>query len=270
MNAHIKSAVAMTLLAAAGMASAQITFYEDEAFRGRAYATSQDVNDFNRDKTGFNDRASSVIIDKGRWELCQDARFGGQCRVLRRGNYESLASLGLGDSVSSVRKVTNNRNYQNEAPEGNAEPYAYRQRANERTYQANVTSARAVVGSPTERCWIERQQAAQPTTNVNGIGGALLGGLLGGVLGHQVGGGSGQKIATVGGAVAGAAVGYNVAGRNGAQPVETDVRRCENVASTTPEYWDVTYEFRGVNHRMQMTAQPGNTVAVNAKGEPRL
>jgi hypothetical protein len=32
----------------------------------------------------------------------------------------------------------------------------------------------------------------------------------------------------------------------------------------------VTYEFRGVEHRVQMTAPPGQTIAVNGRGEPRV
>ena len=37
----------------------------------------------------------------------------------------------------------------------------------------------------------------------------------------------------------------------------------------TPSYWDVTYDFAGQQHHVQMAAAPGRTVTVNAKGEPR-
>jgi uncharacterized protein YcfJ len=47
------------------------------------------------------------------------------------------------------------------------------------------------------------------------------------------------------------------------------VRRCDKVASTTPAYWDVTYNYRGTEHRMQMASAPGPTVSVNGNGEPR-
>jgi hypothetical protein len=36
-----------------------------------------------------------------------------------------------------------------------------------------------------------------------------------------------------------------------------------------PAYWDVTYNFRGQEHRVQMSAPPGTTVTVNELGEPR-
>ena len=49
-----------------------------------------------------------------------------------------------------------------------------------------------------------------------------------------------------------------------------DVRRCENVSNPKPEYWDVTYNYRGQEHRVQMNTPPGNTIAVNSStGEPR-
>jgi len=90
------------------------------------------------------------------------------------------------------------------------------------------------------------------------------------VLGHQVGSGRGNDAATAGGAVAGAALGYNVGRNDGGQHMATrDVRRCENTPNQNPAYWDVTYNFRGQEHHMQMASAPGRTVSVNGKGEPR-
>lgn len=269
MNKHTKTALAAFLLVLAGHASAQITFYEGEGYRGRAFTTEKGIA--NLDRTGFNDRASSVVVDRGRWEVCEDARFRGRCVVLRRGSYESLAGLGLENRISSVRAVDNGRQYANEAPEPVASPnYEYRRRANERVYSAPVTSVHAVVGQATERCWIDRQQVSQPSRGAPNVGGAIVGGLLGGVLGHQVGGGTGKDVATVGGAVAGAAIGSNVGRNDNTANYAQSVRRCENVASTTPTYWDVTYRYRGINHQVQMSSDPGQTIAVNQNGDPRL
>jgi hypothetical protein len=36
------------------------------------------------------------------------------------------------------------------------------------------------------------------------------------------------------------------------------------------DYWDVTYNFRGYEHRVQTTSPPGTTVLVNEQGEPRV
>jgi uncharacterized protein YcfJ len=262
MNLTLKTTLAACALVLGSQAMAQITFYEAEGFRGRAMTTDRAIENF--DRTRFNDRASSVVVERGRWEVCEDARFRGRCVVLRRGNYDSLRSVGMENRISSVRRIENNRRYANE-PEPVAGPvYEYRQRPNERTYEVPVTSARAVVGPPNQRCWVERQQVqggGQPN-----VGGAVIGGLIGGILGHQVGGGSGKDIATAGGAVAGAVIGANQ-GQGSTYP--RDVQRCETVANATPAYWDVTYNYRGVEHRVQMAAAPGPTIIVNGNGEPR-
>ena len=49
-----------------------------------------------------------------------------------------------------------------------------------------------------------------------------------------------------------------------------DVQRCTTTTSQAqPDYWDVTYNFRGQEHRIQTTTPPGKTVTVNEHGEPR-
>jgi uncharacterized protein YcfJ len=262
-----------TLLGVAGvvfatLATAQITLYESEGFRGRNFATDKTVWDFER--FGFNDRASSVIVDGGSWQVCEDARFEGRCAILRPGSYESLAGMGMNRRISSVRPIDSNVRYENVAPAplAAAPAYDYRQRSNEQLYEANVTSVRAVVGPPEQRCWVERQQVVEDRGGAN-IPGAIVGGIIGGVLGHQIGSGRGRDVATAGGAVAGAAVGANV-GRGGQTVYDRDVQRCENVSSSArPEYWDVTYNFRGIEHRAQLSAPPGPTITVNENGEPR-
>lgn len=81
----------------------QVTFYENEGFQGRTFSADQPIEDFSR--TGFNDRASSVVVLGQRWEVCVDSRFNGQCMVLNPGRYGSLAAMGMNDRISSVRAV---------------------------------------------------------------------------------------------------------------------------------------------------------------------
>jgi uncharacterized protein YcfJ len=147
--------------------------------------------------------------------------------------------------------------------------YDYRRRQNEPVYEANVTYVRAVVGPPQQRCWVDRERVGG-SSGVN-IPGAIIGGVIGGILGHQIGGGHGQDIATGIGVVGGAAVGANVA-RGPDGPVYTqNVQRCEYVpTSASLDYWDVTYTYGGYEHRVQMMTQPGPTIWVNARGEPRV
>jgi uncharacterized protein YcfJ len=267
MNTVLRIALASAGLAFAAQAGAQVVFYENEGFSGRSFTTERQVGNFER--AGFNDRASSVVVLRDRWEACEDAQFAGRCIVLRPGRYPSLAAMGMNDRISSVRIVSRNARVDDNryAPEP-VPVYDNHRRNNERLYEANVTSVHAVLGQQAEqRCWVEHQQV-QERGNAN-IPGAVVGALIGGVLGHQVGNGRGNDLATAGGAVAGAAVGANV-GRDAGQSRTQDVQRCSTATNDAPpDYWDVTYDFRGREHRMQMAAPPGRTVTVNEQGEPR-
>lgn len=260
-----------TLLAAAGVvlstqAAAQITFYEGENFHGRAFSVNRVIDNF--EPTGFNDRAASAVVEGGSWEACEDAYFAGRCVVLRPGSYPSLAGLNMNRNISSVRPMDWDARYEYGAPVPQGPPgYDYRQRPYEGLFQAPVTSVHAVMGPPEQRCWVEREQVVTDRGGPN-VGGAIIGGVLGGVLGHQIGGGVGRSVATAGGAVAGAAVGANV-GRSGPTTYDQDVQHCQTVPSQTPAFWDVTYNFQGIEHRVQLSAPPGQTITVNGNGEPR-
>lgn len=268
MNKSLKPLIGMAALVFAAHASAQITFYENEGFRGRTFAADKEVG--NLERFGFNDRASSVVVDRGRWEVCEDWRFSGRCVVLRKGSYDSLRAMGMDKRISSVRPVSDGRTYNNEAPEPLAAPtYDYRRRPDERLTEVPVTSVHAVVGPPEQRCWVERQQAGQQDNRGYNVPGAVIGGVLGGILGHQIGGGTGNALATVGGVAGGAVIGANV-NRPDGTPDMRNVRRCETAApSGPPQFYDVTYNYRGVEHRVQMTTPPGRTITVNREGEPR-
>jgi len=263
MNAILKPILAAVAVACAGQAAAQVTFYEHKAFRGRAFTADRQVNNFER--YGFNDTASSLVVERGRWEVCEERRFEGRCVIVRRGSYDSLESLGLQNSITSVRPMNPNRDY-SEAPEPQEQPnYAWRQRPNERVFEAPVTSSRAVLGAPEQRCWTEVRAGERPELNTAG---GVIGGVLGGILGHQVGKGSGRTAATIAGAVGGGAVGANV-DRLRDRESGREIRRCENVANAQPQYYDVTYTFRGVEHRVQTATPPGRTISVNREGQPR-
>jgi uncharacterized protein YcfJ len=249
-------------------AFAQVTFYEQEGFRGRAFASDRQVD--NLDGTGFNDRASSAIVERGDWQVCEDAYFRGRCIVLGPGQYPSLGAMALNNRISSLRPVRNHPDYVYAPPPPPPvpPPYPYYPRHGEPLYTANVVAVRAVLGPPEQRCWVEQQQVV--TGGGPNVPGAIIGGVLGGVLGHQIGSGRGNDVATAVGAVTGAAVGANV-NRGGQQVATQDVQRCAAVpGSGQPTYWDVTYVFRGVTHRAQLAFAPGATITVNGLGEPRV
>lgn len=264
----LKSTVALTLAGVVftASASAQVIFYESENFHGRTFTAEQDARNFV--DIGFNDRASSVVVLNDIWEVCQDVEYQGYCKVLRPGRYPSLRAMGLNKMISSTRLVRGDRHDDESRYAPPPVPvYDSRRRGDERVYQAEIRSVRAVVGPPEHRCWIEHQAVAE--RDRPNVPGAIVGALLGGVLGHQIGNGNGRDIATAGGAVAGAVVGSNV-GRD-VQPGYThDVQRCQNSPSNAaPEFWDVTYVFRDVEHHVQLANPPGPVIMVNERGEPR-
>lgn len=81
------------------------------------------------------------------------------------------------------------------------------QNPNASTYQA-----------PTGSVFVGRVESIEPVTTQQGSSGLLgtvVGGAAGGLLGHQIGGGSGQTVATIGGAVVGAVAGNQIEKRAG-------------------------------------------------------
>jgi hypothetical protein len=99
-----KALIACVLLLVAGAATAaELTLYSGDGFRGREFRANDAVP--NLDRTDFNDRASSVTIRDGVWQLCSDAYFRGNCVTLQPGRYPSLREMGLDKKISSVREI---------------------------------------------------------------------------------------------------------------------------------------------------------------------
>ena len=265
MRSRLKIAIISAGLILATQAAAQVTFYEGEDFRGVSFRVDTTIRNFA--PLGFNDRASSAVVEQGSWEVCEDAEFRGRCTTLSPGNYPSLAPMGLNRRISSARPIEWQAQYPAAAP---PPAYDYGRRPDEHLFEVPVHSVRAVVGPPEQRCWVERQQVVEPPQPAPNVPGAVVGAIIGGVLGHQVGGGRGRDVATAGGAVAGAAIGANV-GRGPSGVYSQDVQRCAVVpGSARADYWDVMYYFDGLEHQMQLGAPPPPTIWVNGNGEPRM
>ena len=265
MRTAATAAFGLAALLFAREALAQIVFYENEYLRGRVFSTDRPVDNFAR--SGFNGRASSAVVERGQWLVCEDPHYRGRCVTLRPGQYNTLGALQLYNRIASARPVNSPPPRPYAPPPPSAPAYGYYPHYGEPLFQANVVQVRTVVGPPQQRCWVEPQQVVRP--NQPNIAGAVLGGVLGGVLGHQVGSGRGNDWATAIGAIGGAAVGANVNRQD--QVATQNVQHCDTVpGSARPEYWDVTYVFRGQTHRAQLGFAPGATITVNQFGEPRV
>ncbi|QYF94086.1 beta/gamma crystallin family protein [Massilia sp. PAMC28688] len=84
----------------------ELVLFEGTNLGGRALPI-RGGND-NLARAGFNDRAQSMLIERGRWEVCQHRDFGGMCRVYGPGEYRVL-DRSLRRAISSVRLVSSGR-----------------------------------------------------------------------------------------------------------------------------------------------------------------
>ncbi len=79
----------------------EITVYVDADYRGASTTYRGEIP--NLDRTGFNDRISSMRL-RGSWLVCSDANFRGRCQVFD-GDVRNLRQHGLNDTISSLRPL---------------------------------------------------------------------------------------------------------------------------------------------------------------------
>ena len=132
---------------------------------------------------------------------------------------------------------------------------------------------RVAVETPERRCWDEQVQRHYGGGGNNSITPLILGGILGGVVGNQFGGGSGQDLLTVGGAILGASVGYDTSKRQGGGGYRTETEtRCEvSYREHHEEYVDgyrVTYVYNGQTYVRRMQYAPGHRIKIRVEITP--
>ena len=103
MNFTTKLAASTVAFALAGPTLADVTLYGREDYRGRSITLDRALPDLAQSR--LDDRASSLTVRNGSWQLCSESFFHGQCVVLPPGDYPSLRAIGLNNAVSSVREV---------------------------------------------------------------------------------------------------------------------------------------------------------------------
>ncbi len=107
MNSNKASLFLLTalLLAHAVASAGELTLFSHQHYGGREITVHEAIP--NLREAGFNDKASSMVIRSGRWEVCIDADFRGECMIFERGEYRTLARLN--NSISSLREVGSER-----------------------------------------------------------------------------------------------------------------------------------------------------------------
>lgn len=83
------------------------TLYVHGDGRGRSIGVNDSIRDLS--VYGFNDRASSINISQGYWEVCEHKNFQGRCGVVD-GSSGALNQFGFNDNISSIRRVNSNGN----------------------------------------------------------------------------------------------------------------------------------------------------------------
>ena len=94
-------ALGIISMATGSATAAKITFYQNDNFGGREFTADRPVPNFA--SNGFNDRIHSAVVNEGRWEICVDADFHGNCSVLAPGAYPNLGAYA--GRISSVRPI---------------------------------------------------------------------------------------------------------------------------------------------------------------------
>jgi len=98
---QLLSAVAALALSSPALAGTIILF-EHQNMQGQSMGLRNEVADL--DRTDFNDRTESIVVQDGYWEICTDSYFRGACMTLGPGQYPNLTGQ-FTRSISSLREV---------------------------------------------------------------------------------------------------------------------------------------------------------------------
>lgn len=102
MNHNTLRVTAAAALACASVAAqaASLELYEQAGYKGTMLGLSSAVA--NLGDYGFNDRAVSLIVRSGSWEICADVNFANACTTYGPGSHDNLP-FALARHISSVR-----------------------------------------------------------------------------------------------------------------------------------------------------------------------
>ncbi|WP_300531250.1 beta/gamma crystallin-related protein [Maricaulis sp.] len=90
--------IALAAAQAFSASAQEAILYEHDNFQGRSIRITADTP--NLDRTGMNDRVSSIRIISGTWEFCQHSNYRGSCFTA---NNDRRSLPGFNDTMSSAR-----------------------------------------------------------------------------------------------------------------------------------------------------------------------
>jgi uncharacterized protein YcfJ len=129
----------------------------------------------------------------------------------------------------------------------------------------SVEPVRQSISDPQRVCHDQVITHTAPPKDEHRIAGTAIGAVAGGLLGHLVGGGRGNTLTTVAGAVGGGYAGNRIeAAHQQGQVTQTVERRCDTVDNTSSKVvaFDVHYVYNGVTRTVRMDHDPGDRVQV--------
>ncbi|WP_449428939.1 glycine zipper 2TM domain-containing protein [Rhodanobacter umsongensis] len=129
----------------------------------------------------------------------------------------------------------------------------------------SVDPVRQTVNNPRQVCRDQTVTHTAPPKDQHRIAGTAIGAVAGGLLGHMVGGGKGNTLATVAGAVGGGYAGNRIeASRQQPQVTSSVERQCSTVQNAQSQIvgYDVRYVYNGVTRTVRMDHDPGDRVQV--------
>ena len=92
--------VAAAQLAGGPRGDRGVVLYDRTGLTGEAVQIDSEVRSLSDAR--FNDKASSIQVLGGRWEVCTNGNFGGRCEVIRNDVFD-LQTIGLNNNISSIR-----------------------------------------------------------------------------------------------------------------------------------------------------------------------
>jgi hypothetical protein len=100
---HAKTLWVAGLALAGAAQAAEITIYKQPNFAGGEQTFNHDTASLQG--TGVYDQSKSIIVRSGRWQVCSQPNFQGDCQVLERGQYAALPQQ-LSGRIESLREVS--------------------------------------------------------------------------------------------------------------------------------------------------------------------